>query len=69
MNTAPTIDVSQSIITKAYRAAILSTPQCLLDPVNHPLIDIICPVMLKNTYCVSMWPTWQSDEAIAPHGY
>jgi len=34
---------------KLYRAAIWFPLQRLQGPINHPLIDIICPAMIRNT--------------------
>jgi len=54
MNTVPNLDVSQSINPKAYRAISSSHPQWLQDLVNHPLIHMIYPAMMKNTWHLTM---------------
>jgi hypothetical protein len=45
MNTAPNINGCLSINTKAYQAAISSPLQWHHNPVNHPVIEILCPEM------------------------
>jgi len=69
MNTAPNIDGCLSMRTKAYRAAITSPLQRLHDPVNHPLIRMICPAMMDITYRLTMWLRWHHDEAIVLCAY
>jgi len=69
MNTVPNIDVHRSINLKAYRATISSLPQQLQDPVNHSFIHMIRPAMMKNTWHLTMWLIWHTDEAIAQHAY
>ena len=49
MNTMPNIDMCQSLKTKAYQEPILSRPNQFSDPVNHALIHVISPAMMKNT--------------------
>jgi hypothetical protein len=49
MNSVPNTDVCPSINTKAYQALITSSQQQHHDPVNHPLIHMMCPEMMKNT--------------------
>jgi len=49
MNTAPNIDMWRSINSKRYRAAILSPLQRLQGLINHPLIHMMCPAMMRNT--------------------
>jgi len=67
LNTGANIDVWQSINPETYRAAILSPPQWLQDPVNHPSRHIICPVMVKNTQRQIMCLKWHPDDGITPH--
>jgi len=55
--------------TKAYPAAISFPLQQLLDHVNHLLIDMICPAMMKNTYRLTMGLRRHSDEPIMHHTY
>jgi len=69
MNTVPNIDVCWSIETKAYRAAISSPPQRLLNPVNHPSIHMIWPAMMNNTSRQPMVPRRHPHEAIVHYGY
>ena len=69
MNTAPNIDMCQSINSNAYRAAISSPLQRPQDPVNHPLIHMICPAMMTITKRLTMWLRRHPDEAIAQHAY
>jgi len=69
MNTAPNIDLCRTRCTKAFRAAISSTLHRLQDPVTHPLIRMICSVMTKDTWRLTMWVRWHPDEAIAQHVY
>jgi hypothetical protein len=45
----PYINVCPSIDSQADRAAIPSALHGLRNPVNHPLLDRICPAMMKNT--------------------
>jgi len=49
MNTGPNIDLRRSINPKSDWTNILSSPQRLWILANHPLIDMICLVMTKNT--------------------
>jgi len=67
MNTVPNIDVRQYVILKAYRSPISSPPPRVQDPVNHPWIHKIYPVMMKNTWWLAMWLKWHPDEEIAQH--
>jgi len=69
INTMLNIEMCQSIYTKAYRGAIISLPKWFSDPVNHPLIHIICPAMMKKTQCQTMWLRQQQHEAIVQHAY
>jgi hypothetical protein len=64
MNTAPNIDVGPWINSQAYRAAIPSPLTWLQDPVSHPSIHMICPAMMNNTECLTLWLRWHLDEAI-----
>jgi len=67
MNTVQLIDVCQSINLKVYQATISSPPQWHQDPVNHPLICMLCPTMLKNTWHPTMWLKQHPDETIVQH--
>jgi hypothetical protein len=58
-----------SINSKAYRPAISTPEQHLQDPVNHPLIHMICPVMMKNTKCLTMWLRRHPDEVMMLPAY
>jgi len=49
INTVPTINVCLSIHSNTYWAAISSSLHWLQDPVNHSLLNVICPAMMKNT--------------------
>ena len=69
MNTAPNNEVCRSMNLKAYQAAISFSLQWLQDPVNHPLIHMICPAMIKDSFCLTMWLRWHPDEAITQHAY
>jgi len=66
-NTVRNIDVCWSLQPKAYWASISSPPWCLQEPVNHRLIHIIRPAMIKNTSFLTMWLKWHPDEAIAQY--
>jgi len=59
----------QSINSKPYRAAISSPLQLHQGPINHPLIHMICPAMVMNTFRLTMWLRWHPDEAIAQRAY
>jgi len=67
MNTVWNIRVCRSISMELYRAAILSPLQQLQDPVNHPLILMICPAMMKNTLLLTLWLRRHPDNAVAQH--
>jgi len=69
MYTVPNIDMCQSISTNAYWAAISSPPQRLQDPVNHPLIHMICQVVIRSTQHLTMWLRWHPAEVIGQHLY
>jgi len=69
MNTVPNINVCWSIHLQAYLAAISLPLQWFQDPVNHPLINRICPVMMKNAWRITMWLQQHPHEAIAQHAY
>jgi len=69
INTLPKIEMCQLVNPKAYWTTILSPPQRLQDPVNHPLIHTMCPAMMKNTSCLTMWLKQHPDEAITQHAY
>jgi len=69
MNTVPNICMCRSINMKAYQAAIISLPQRLQAPVNHPLINLISPALMKNTQHQTMLLKRHLDEAIAQHAY
>jgi len=47
--TAPNIDVCRSINSKRFLAAISSPLQWLQGLINHPLIHMICPAMMRDT--------------------
>jgi len=64
INTVPNFDVYQSITLKMYRAVILSPPKRHEDLVNHHLIHMICPMMMKNISCRTIWLKWHLDEEI-----
>jgi hypothetical protein len=68
-NTVPNIEVCQSTNMKACWVAISSPPQWLRDPVNHFLIHIICPVIMKNQQCFKMWLRRHPDEGSLQHSY
>jgi len=63
------MDVSRSLNPKAYQATMSSPLQQLQYPVNLPLIHMICPAMMKNTYCLTMWLKQNPDKAIAQQAY
>jgi len=67
INTAPNIDVCQSRSMNVFCTSISSTVQWLQDTVNHPLIRMICPAMMKNTECLTMWLRRHTDEVIVQH--
>jgi len=69
MNTVLKVDVWRSINSKASQAAILAPLQRLLDPVNHPLIHMICPVMMRNTYRLPMWQRQHLEKVLVQHIY
>jgi len=64
IKTLSIIDVCQSINWKAYRAVITSPCQWYQDPMNHPLIIMISPTMMKNTWWLTMLLRWHPDTLI-----
>jgi len=67
MNNGPNIDACQSINSKAYQTAIQSPLQWLQNLFNNPLIHMICPAMMKNTWRLTMWLRRHPDKVIALH--
>jgi len=54
MNTVPNIDGCWALNPKSSQVAISSPPQCHQDRVNHSLIRMIFPAMMKNTWPLTM---------------
>jgi len=69
MNTAPYVNVCRSLNPKLYWTTISSPLERLQHPVNLPSTHLICPVMMNNTYHLTMWLKLNLDEAIALHAY
>ena len=65
--TVPNIDVCWSLYLQAYQATIPSPLQRLQDPVNHPLIHMNTPVMMRKTYHVKMWLKRHPAQEITCH--
>jgi len=63
------INVCRSLNPKTYRTTISCSPQCLLGLLNLVMINMICAVMMKNTWCLTMWLKQHPDEAIVQHTY
>ena len=69
MKNMPNIDVCRLMYLKANRDAISSPPQQLHNPVNHPVIYMIGPALMKNTWHLTMCLKWHLDKPIAQHTY
>jgi hypothetical protein len=70
MHTLPTsIDLCWSINSKPYGAAFPSPLQQLHGCINHPLIHMICPVMMRNTLRLTMWLRQHPEEAKVQPAY
>jgi len=69
MNSVPNMDVCRSIKLKVYRPTNWSPLQRHQDSVNHPPIDVICPIMMKNTWSLTLWLKWHPDSAIVHNTY
>jgi hypothetical protein len=54
----------QLINSNTFRATISFPLQRLVDPVNHPLIHMICPAMMKDSERLTMRLRRHPDEAI-----
>jgi len=50
---------------EAYRATISSPPQWLLDVAILPMIHMICPAMINNTWSQKVWLKWHPRDASA----
>jgi len=68
-NTVLKIDQYPSLKPKMFLAANSSTLQRLLDWVNHLLIDMIFPAMLKNAYSLKTWLKRHPANVIVQHPY
>jgi len=68
-NTVPITDNCRSLNMKNYRAMTSSILQCLLKLVNHLLIHMICPLVMKNTKRQKIWPIQHPDRAISQYTY
>jgi len=64
MNTLLNIDACRSINPKPYRVAISSFLQLLKGPMNHPLMPMIRPAMMRNPWHLTMSMRWYPDNAI-----
>jgi len=64
MNTARNIEICMSINSKPYCATISSSVQRHQVPINPPLIHMIWPAMMRNTWRLTMWLRRHPDEAI-----
>ena len=69
MNTVQKIDKCLSLNPKMSRMAITAPLPRLLDLVNHLLIHLICPAMMRNSWHLNRWLKWHPDEAIMQHPY
>jgi len=69
INDAPNVDVCRLLNPKAYWATMSSPLHQHQDPVNSPLIHMICSAMMKNTQCLKMWLKRHPDKAITLHAY
>jgi hypothetical protein len=58
------IDICLSKNPKANPATILSPLQRILDVVNLLMIHMICPAMMNNNSCLTMWLKRHLDETI-----
>jgi len=68
-NTARNSDDCRSLNMKNCRAMTSSILQRLPNLVNHLLIHMICPVVMKNTQRLKIWPKRHQDEVITQHAY
>jgi hypothetical protein len=68
-NPLPNTDMCQSINLKVYCALISFALQWLQDPVNHPLIDMICPATMRKTRDLTMSLQQHADGGIVQHTY
>jgi len=69
MNAVTNIDLGQSIQSNLNQSAVSSPLQQHQSPIDHSLIIMICPAMMRNTECVTLWLRRHPHEAILEAAY